>query len=108
MKAARVFLFFTVFFAGGTMPVAAQTFGAIHRIDPRIDELIPAEAKLEKLAEGFDWTEGPVWYPQEKCLLFTDIPKNTIYKWKEGEGISVFLRPAGYVGEDPRDRKSVV
>jgi gluconolactonase len=63
--------------------------------------LIPPNAALEKVAEGFEWTEGPVWIPAENCLLFTDIPKNTIYKWKDGEGVSVYLRPSGYVGDDP-------
>lgn len=81
--------------------VSSQSFGVIHRVDARVNQLIPADARLEKLAEGFDWTEGPLWVPNEKCLLFTDIPKNTIYKWKANEGISVYLRPAGYVGENP-------
>lgn len=101
MRAARIFFFFTIFLIGKTMPVASQSFGEIHRVDPRINQLIPANAKLEKLAEGFEWAEGPLWLPQEQALVFTDIPKNTIYKWKQGEGISVYLRPAGYVGEDP-------
>ncbi|MGH7497170.1 MAG: SMP-30/gluconolactonase/LRE family protein [bacterium] len=81
--------------------VYSQSFGVIHRVDPRLNQLIPSHAKLEKLAEGFEWTEGPLWIPNENSLLFTDIPKNTIYKWKAGEGLSVYLRPAGYVGEDP-------
>ncbi len=85
----------------GITSAFSQAFGVIHRVDSRVNQLIPPDAKLEKLAEGFDWTEGPVWIPNEKCLLFTDIPKNTIYKWKESEGISVYLRPAGYTGENP-------
>ncbi len=101
MSAAWIFFFLTLFLLGKTMPAASQTFGEIHRVDPRINQLIPANAKLEKLAEGFEWTEGPLWLPREQALLFTDIPKNTIYKWKQGEGISVYLRPAGYAGEDP-------
>jgi gluconolactonase len=75
-----------------------EAFGEIERLDPALDKLLPKEAKLEKLAEGFDWSEGPVWVKKGKFLLFSDIPPNTIYKWKEGTGITVFMRPAGYSG----------
>ena len=71
------------------------TFGSIERLDPGLDQILPAGAKLEKLAEGFDWTEGPVWVKKGGYLLFSDIPPNTIYRWQEGKGISVFMRPAG-------------
>ena len=66
---------------------------------PGFDQLVPTEAKLEKLAEGFDWTEGPVWVKKGGYLLFSDIPPNTIYKWQEGKGLSVFMKPAGYHGD---------
>jgi gluconolactonase len=78
------------------------TFGSISRLDPALDKLIPVDAKLEKLAEGFDWTEGPVWVKKGGYLLFSDIPPNTIYRWQEkgpNKGISLFLRPAGYHGD---------
>jgi len=74
------------------------TMGSIESKDPRFDKLVPPSAKLEKLAEGFDWAEGPVWVPAGKYLLFDDIPKNTTFKWKEGQGISVYLKPSGYSG----------
>jgi gluconolactonase len=74
------------------------TFGKIIRKDPRFDKLVPADAKIEKLATGFKWTEGPVWIKDGGYLLFSDIPNNTINKWKEGEGISEYLKPSGYTG----------
>jgi gluconolactonase len=77
------------------------TMGSIDRKDPRFDKLIPLTAKLEKLAEGFDWSEGPIWVPAGKYLLFDDIPKNTTFKWKEGQGLSVYLKPSGYSGSAP-------
>jgi gluconolactonase len=80
-------------------PAPYPTFGSISRLDPALDKLLPAEAKLEKLAEGFDWIEGPVWVKKGGYLLFSEIPLNTIYKWQEGKGVSLFLRPAGYHGE---------
>lgn len=72
--------------------------GAIERKDPRLDKLIPADAKIEKLAEGFDWSEGPLWISDGQYLLFNDIPKNTTFKWTEGRGIEVYLKPSGYTG----------
>jgi gluconolactonase len=78
------------------------TFGSIERLDRRLNRLVPPDAKLEKLAEGFQWSEGPIWIPDYHCLLFSDVKANTIFKWKEGEGASVFLRPSGYTGSIPR------
>ncbi|MCU0324399.1 MAG: SMP-30/gluconolactonase/LRE family protein [Spirosomaceae bacterium] len=75
--------------------------GEVIRLDPAIDELIDKDAKIEVLGEGFEWSEGPVWVKKGGYLLFSDVPKNTIYKWKEGEGISEFLKPSGYTGIMP-------
>jgi gluconolactonase len=83
----------------------AAAIGRIERLDPSFDALVPRDARIEKLAEGFQWSEGPVWRKSGGYLLFSDIPANTIYRWKEGEGISVFLRPAGYSGPTPFGRE---
>ncbi len=91
-----------------TRPVMGQQrktypmIGTIERLDPRFDELIPRDAALEKLAEGFEWSEGPVWVRDGGYLLFSDIPRNSVMKWKEGEGVSLFLKPSGYTGKAPR------
>ncbi|HVY69034.1 MAG TPA: SMP-30/gluconolactonase/LRE family protein, partial [Verrucomicrobiae bacterium] len=69
---------------------------------PELYTLLPADAKLELLAEGFTWTEGPVWSRKGGYLLFCDIPRNVIFKWKDGEGTSEFLSPSGYTGSTPR------
>ena len=74
------------------------TLGKIIRLDPKLDELLAANARIELLAAGFAWAEGPVWVPEEKHLLFSDIPNNRVVKWKEGEGASTFLKPSGYTG----------
>lgn len=75
------------------------SFGKIHRYDPRFDELIPKDAKLEKLAEGFEWTEGVLWVARDGgYALFSDIPRNSIFKFQDGKGISLFMKPAGYTG----------
>jgi gluconolactonase len=80
---------------------AYPTVGKIERRDPRFDKLIPKDARLEQLAEGFKWAEGPVWVPKEGYLLFTDIPNNRVVKWQEGKGASTFLKPSGYTGKEP-------
>jgi gluconolactonase len=62
---------------------------------------VPKDATVEKIAHGFTWVEGPVWNKQGGYLLFSDIPANAVYRWKEGEGISVFLKSSGYSGTIP-------
>jgi gluconolactonase len=71
------------------------TFGTIERLDPALDQLLAPDAKVEKLAEGFDWVEGPVWVKKGGYLLFSDIPPNSIYKWSEGKGVTLFMKPSG-------------
>jgi gluconolactonase len=86
---------------GTVKPLGAPypTLGTIERLDPAFDQYIPQDAKLEKLAEGFDWIEGPVWVKKGGYLLFSEIPLNSIYRWDEKQGVSLFLQPAGYFGD---------
>ena len=73
-----------------------KTIGSIERFDPALDNIISANAKIEVIAEGFDWSEGPLWVEKHNMLLFCDIPPNTIYKWTEEKGKEVYLTPSGY------------
>ncbi len=75
-----------------------KTVGQVITLDPLFNTLVDKDAKIEVLADGFQWTEGPVWVKDGKYLLFSDVKQNTIFKWKEGEGISTFLKPSGYTG----------
>ena len=84
-------------------PSSAVTAQASHftplqvdRQDAALDRIIPAGAKLERIATGFTWTEGPVW--AQGSLYFADIPANRIHKWTPGIGVSIFLEPSGYKG----------
>jgi gluconolactonase len=70
----------------------------VERLDPALDALIPPDAQVERLAEGFTWAEGPVWVEEGAYLLFSDVPQNIVYRWKEGEGKSAYLTPSGYTG----------
>ncbi|MGE3313927.1 MAG: SMP-30/gluconolactonase/LRE family protein [Planctomycetaceae bacterium] len=77
------------------------SLGRIERFDPRFEELVPKDAQIEVLCSGFEWAEGPVWVndgSEKGFVLFSDIPRNSVMKWKEGEGVSLFLKPSGYTG----------
>ncbi len=78
-----------------------RALGAIERLDPRFDQLVPDGARLEVVAEGFQWLEGPAWHPREGFLLFSDIPANEIYRWDPRDGAQSFLTPSGYTGAMP-------
>jgi gluconolactonase len=74
----------------------------VERLDPALDNLVDVNAKIEILAEGFDWSEGPVWVKNGQFLLFSDVPQNVIFRWKEGERAQPWLTPSGYTGATPR------
>jgi gluconolactonase len=78
-----------------------RTTGSIEKNDPALDAIVSGDPKIEILAEGYKWSEGPVWIESEKMLLFSDVPNNTIFKWTEKGGAEVFLTPSGYTGEGP-------
>ena len=67
--------------------------GTILRVDPRFDALVPADARIEKLADGFVFTEGPVWDRAESRLLFSDVRGNGVYQWTESGGTSPVIEP---------------
>src|SRR3982750_4008276 len=76
--------------------------GTIERIDPAFDALVDSDAKVEVIAEGFDWSEGPLWLPSANMLIFSDVPTNTIYKWTPEKGKEIYLMPSGYTANIPR------
>lgn len=80
-------------------PSAPRT--TIARLDPRLDKLVPGDAHLERLQDGFDWLEGPAWSPALGSLLFSDIPRNAVYRWSPGSRVELFLQPSGYTGPSP-------
>ena len=63
-----------------------KNIGTIERFDAALDNIISANAKPEIIAEGFEWSEGPLWVEKQSMLLFSDVPMNTIYKWTEAKG----------------------
>ena len=80
--------------------------GMIERLGPAFDALVPQDAVIEHLADGFGFTEGPVWVEEGgPFLLFSDIPGNTIVKWTPGGEVSDFLSPV-FEGEHEEGRLS--
>src|SRR5947207_8464189 len=111
MKHATLFHIIAVIVVAIALPGIAQQppaqkgeeVGTIERKDPRFDKLIPKDARIIKVAEGFKWTEGPVWVPAKGFLLFSDIPNNVINSYTPGKGVQQFLKPSGYTGKKPRE-----
>lgn len=75
-----------------------NTIGSIISFDKSFAEIIPKGSRIEVVATGLKWPEGPVWIKEEKYLLFSDNQTNSIYKWNEKDGLKVFLKPSGYTG----------
>lgn len=112
-------------------PLGYPKIGKIERLDPAFDKLIPKDAVIEVIASGFDWCEGPLWVKNpayayasnvpgaiapwfsateaedrkartaEGFLLFSDTRRNLVFRWRENEAISVFMKPSGYTGVVP-------
>jgi gluconolactonase len=89
--------------AAASLAIAAEPVpeftGGIERLDPALDQLIAPDAKVEVLATGFNWSEGPVW--KDGQILFSDVPENTVFGWKEGDkAAATVLKPSGSLSGD--------
>lgn len=83
-----------------TLLLIAAPAGHVRRDSPALDALIALDAKIEVIAEGIRWSEGPVWISDGGYLLFSDVPGNRMHRWSERDGLSVFLEPSGHPGPD--------
>ncbi|MBB5769939.1 SMP-30/gluconolactonase/LRE family protein [Xanthomonas euroxanthea] len=81
-------------------PPRFTAIGHLETFDQRFGKVVAADARIEKLIEGFTWSEGPAWVRNGGYLLFTDVPENTLYRWSEEAGLSVLLSPSGYSGPE--------
>jgi gluconolactonase len=72
-------------------------------IEPEFTRYVLGNAPVKQLATGFDWTEGPVWFGDANCLLFSDIPNNRIMRWTPDAGISTYREPSNYANGHTRD-----
>lgn len=88
---------------GASGPIAippSEVNVEVLRLDPALEAIVPANPKIFKLAEGFKFTEGPVWVRDGKYLLFSDPNDNKIYKYTADGQLSVFRDKSGYEGAD--------
>jgi gluconolactonase len=74
-------------------------YGSFEALNDSFHNVVSSKATIEKIGEGYEWSEGPVWIESQKKLLFSDVPKNTVYQWQEGQSVTVYLTPSGYTGE---------
>jgi gluconolactonase len=81
-------------------PRKAQRVDAVERVDPALDAIVSAGARVEKLATGFDFIEGPVWVRDGGYLLFSDPNHNVIYRWTPDGELSIYRTHSGYAGAD--------
>jgi gluconolactonase len=88
--------------AAFSLPEKYRTIGSIEKIDASLDSILDPSAKIEIIAEGMDWSEGPLWLPSENKLIFSDVPRDTIFAWSEAKGKEVYLTHSGYTGTVPR------
>ncbi|MBV6831197.1 SMP-30/gluconolactonase/LRE family protein [Xanthomonas euvesicatoria] len=77
-----------------------EAIGQLQTFDRRFGDVVASDARIEKLTEGFTWSEGPAWVRKGGYLLFTDVPENKLYRWSEQAGLSVLLSPSGYTGPE--------
>jgi gluconolactonase len=100
----RLFITLVLICGSSLVPAGApqQASVRIERLDPSLDRLISPDASVEIVAQGYDWSEGPVWSKTGGFLLFSDVPQNVVYRFKPGEGAREYLKPSGYTGKTPR------
>jgi gluconolactonase len=91
------------FYTADQARVGREAGGTITRRDPALDQLLPRDARIEKLAGGFEFTEGPVWVAEGGYLLFSDPNTNMIYRWSQDGQVSVYRAKSGYTGVDIGD-----
>ncbi|MBZ9612409.1 SMP-30/gluconolactonase/LRE family protein [Rheinheimera maricola] len=93
-------LFSPILAASNAVPV--QPVLTLH---PTMQQVVAVDAKLEQLAEGFSWSEGPIAEPVTGDILFSDVPKNIVYRWNQAQGLTVYLQPSGYTGLYPENNR---
>jgi gluconolactonase len=78
---------------------------AVRVLDPRFAPYVIGSAAVERLTTGYRWTEGPVWFGDHQCLLFSDIPNDRIMRWDAQTGtVSTFRAPSCFANGGARDR----
>lgn len=101
----KLVLAFVVGFFFTSLEAQKKTIGSVERLSAEIEQYVPQNAIIEILAEGFDWSEGPVWVEELGAVLFSDVPNNKIYQWDEKKGLHVFRNPSGFTNIVPNSKE---
>ena len=101
----KLVLAFVVGFSFTSLEAQKKTIGSVERLSAEIEQYVPQNAIIEILAEGFDWSEGPVWVEELGAVLFSDVPNNKIYQWDEKKGLQVFRNPSGFTNIVPNSKE---
>lgn len=90
----------TLILCGSVSAQAPATIGRLESGGDAFNQRVAEDTRIEVIASGFTWCEGPVWVSDATGghLLFSDIPRNTIFKWSPANGVQEFMRPSGYTG----------
>ncbi len=109
MKILLLFLLLFVFFYGCNTETSSEsdeqetpadsTIGTIEWFDSSAAEAIDKQAAIEVIGKNFNWAEGPLWIAEKNILLFSDVPENKIFQWKNGDTTSLYITPSGYTGK---------
>jgi len=97
----RALLLLSFALGGCAKAEAADVLPRIERLDPRLDALVPPGARLEKIADGFGWAEGPAWNAATSELFFSDVETNHMHAWSAKDGTRIVLENSGYVRAAP-------
>ena len=101
----KLVLAVVVGFSFTSLEAQKKTISSVERLSAEIEQYIPQNAVIEILAEGFDWSEGPVWVEELGAVLFSDVPNNKIYQWDEKKGLQVFRNPSGFTNIVPNSKE---
>ncbi len=80
--------------------------GEIERLSGSMDKIIPENAVIEVLDSGFTWSEGPLWLEEQNMLIFSDVPNNIVYSYRESDSLRIYLEPSGYTDDGPGNGNS--
>ena len=91
---------------GGWEPSERYPDPAIKSLDPSFNRYRLFNASVERLATGMRWCEGPAWFGDARCLIWSDIPNNALMRWDEETGaVGVYRKPSNHANGNTRDRQ---
>jgi gluconolactonase len=95
------FLLFAMLFSACNTPENKQSQATrrVEILDPEAGQFVDSSTTIDIVGSGFTWTEGPLYIKDGDYFLFSDIPNNRIYKWKEGDSVKLYLEPSGFMGD---------